>query len=170
MAERRPSARHTRARPTPDRNVDLAKIHMAAGQLGLIRPGDDSTYRAMLWSVGRVHSAKDLDAGGRQAVLTHLRGCGWVDRKPASRYVKGSPSALIRWLWSELHRTGRVEANTERALRRYIAAHLPDGMQLPEGTRADEIAPQHLDTEACRVIIEQLKRWLDRREHKEPAA
>lgn len=58
------------------RRRDLAMIHLAAKQLGM----DEDAYRAMLWAVGRVRSAKDLDFAGRQRVKDHLRACGW---KPA---------------------------------------------------------------------------------------
>lgn len=48
---------------------ELAAIHVARRMLGL----DEETYRLMLWTVARVHSAADLDHAGRQAVLDHLR-------------------------------------------------------------------------------------------------
>lgn len=57
----------------PSRNAELAKIHLAKKQLGL----DDETYRAMLWTVARAHSAADLDLAGRRAVLEHLKGRGF---------------------------------------------------------------------------------------------
>lgn len=58
----------------PDhRRRELAQIHIAKVQLGM----DDDTYRAMLWAVGRVHSAADLDYAARQSVLEHLRACGF---------------------------------------------------------------------------------------------
>lgn len=60
----------------PARRRELAKIHIAAQQLGL----DDGAYRAMLWTVARVSSAKDLDHGGRAAVLEHLKGLGFKQR------------------------------------------------------------------------------------------
>lgn len=62
------------------RHRELAAIHIAKKQLGL----DDATYRDMLWTVGRVRSAKDLDHAGRQAVIEHLRRRGFarVDAKP----------------------------------------------------------------------------------------
>ncbi|MBN8479499.1 MAG: regulatory protein GemA [Burkholderiales bacterium] len=137
-----------------ERSNELAKIHIAKAQLGL----DDDTYRAMLWTVARVRSAKDLDAGGREAVLLHLRGCGWKDTAPAggTPYRKGTPAALIRWLWTQLHRAGGVDDASDRALRRYIAAHAPGR------TGADEVAPQHLDRADTSAIIEQLKGWLAR--------
>ncbi|MBI2801269.1 MAG: regulatory protein GemA [Gammaproteobacteria bacterium] len=61
----------------PDRrHAELAKIHIAKKQLGL----DEPTYRAMLWTIGRVESSKDLDTHGRQALLDHLKSRGFVDR------------------------------------------------------------------------------------------
>lgn len=61
---------------TDERTRDLAKIHIAKQQLRL----DDDTYRDMLWTIARVRSAADLDAGGRAAVLRHLASRGF---KPA---------------------------------------------------------------------------------------
>lgn len=142
--------------------MELAKIHIAAEQLGLLRPGDDSTYRDMLWSIGRVRSAKDLDAPGREAVLRHLRHCGFIDRpgkaSTGERYQRGTPAALIRWLWTELANAGKVQDRSDRALRRYIGQHA--GLEVI----ADERAPQHLDKRDANIVIEQLKRWRDRKE------
>ncbi|ROO28232.1 gp16 family protein [Salinisphaera orenii] len=55
------------------RNATLAKIHIAKKDLAL----DDAVYREILWTVARVRSAKDLDAHGRDAVLSHFRSRGW---------------------------------------------------------------------------------------------
>lgn len=62
------------------RRRELAKIHIAKAQLGL----DDGAYRAMLWTLARVRSAKDLDHGGRAAVLEHCKALGFKapGRKP----------------------------------------------------------------------------------------
>lgn len=62
------------------RRRELAKIHIAAKQLGM----DDDTYRDMLWAIARVRSAKDLDEAARRRVLDHLKAVGF---KPKS----GSP-------------------------------------------------------------------------------
>lgn len=143
--------RNRGANGKPERSNELAKIHIAKAQLGL----DDDAYRDMLWSVARVRSAKDLDAGGREAVLRHLRGCGWKDATPVrgSAYKKGTPAALIRWLWTQLHKAGAVQDNSDRALRRYIATHAPGRSGAPE------VAPQHLDRKDTDAVIEQLKAW-----------
>jgi phage gp16-like protein len=160
MSAQRAFARR-RAAPA-GRNTELAKIHIAAEQLGLRRPGDDSAYRDMLWAVGRVRSAKDLDAGGREAVLKHLRACGFKDRAPSSsRYERGTPAALIRFLWTRLADAGLVRDRSDRALRRYIAQH----GNVNSDFTPEEIAPQHLAESQQRQIIEQLKRWLQRDGH-----
>lgn len=73
---------HTAADP---RRRELAAIHVAKAQLGL----DDETYRAILWSVARVHSAADLDHAGRHAVLDHLRARGFG--RPQRTPLHGRP-------------------------------------------------------------------------------
>lgn len=47
----------------------LARIHCLAKELGL----DRDQYEAVLWTVGRVHSSKELDAHGRKLVIDHLQ-------------------------------------------------------------------------------------------------
>ncbi len=147
------------------RNVELAKIHVAASALGLRVAGDDSAYRQMLWSIGRVRSAADLDEGGRRAVLNHLRACGWNDKPPPTgrpgAYKKGSQAALIRWLWTRLAEVGAVRDPSDRALRRYIAQHAAVAADNPPPS---ELAPQHLRRDQAHEVIEQLKRWLQRAE------
>ncbi len=60
------------------RRSELAKIHMAAEQLGMDTADKDeaSEYRSMLWTVARVRSAAGLDWAGRKKVLDHLKSCG----------------------------------------------------------------------------------------------
>jgi phage gp16-like protein len=54
------------------RNRQLAAIHASAAKLGM----DDDTYRAVLWRVANVRSAKDLDSQGRGDVLRELARLG----------------------------------------------------------------------------------------------
>lgn len=75
-ALRRPSL--PLARPAQPRNNALAQIHIAKAQLGL----DEGTYRAMLWGVARVKSARELDHAGRAKVLAHLKACGFKSASP----------------------------------------------------------------------------------------
>lgn len=67
--------------PFNARGGDLAKIHIAKKQLGMA----DDAYRALLWTVGRVHSSKDLDHAGRARLLDHFRACGWKASPPRQK-------------------------------------------------------------------------------------
>lgn len=61
---------------SPDsRQRELAAIHLRAKELGLDTADKNpaSEYRSILWSIGRQHSAADLDQAGRLAVLDHLK-------------------------------------------------------------------------------------------------
>ncbi|OOZ41638.1 hypothetical protein BOW53_02870 [Solemya pervernicosa gill symbiont] len=59
------------------RNDELAKIHIGKKSLGL----EDDAYKAMLWTVARVRSSKDLDEQGRHDVIEHLKSRGVVFTK-----------------------------------------------------------------------------------------
>lgn len=67
MANKYPSSHNLR-------RSELAKIHMAASQLGMDTgdKSDESEYRGMLWTVARVRSSAALDWAGRKKVLDHL--------------------------------------------------------------------------------------------------
>ena len=173
MTGKRTGASQTKRSPVSPRSAALAKIHIGAAALGMIRTGDDEAYRIMLHQVAGVRSAKDLDGTGIHKVLAHLRACGWKDlsHRPASgagghvpalgagRYQKGTPAALIRWLWTQLARAGLVDDESDHALRRYIGQHA--GLS----TRADERDPRHLTGREASMVIEQLKRWQARGGH-----
>lgn len=143
----------------PGRNRDLAKIHIAAQQLGL----DDSTYRDMLWSIGRVRSAGQLDAAGREAVLEHLRSCGFHDAHPRTkrRYPPGSQAAKILHLWISLAEAGAIHDSSDRALRVFVLRQ--SAQHDPSGHGWD--APNLLPASVASQIIEHLKRWLARVSH-----
>lgn len=76
----------TNRAPNPERNRDLAKIHIARKDLRL----DDDTYRDILWTCARVRSSADLDDAGRRAVLEHFRARGWQPRTNKAKR-KGYP-------------------------------------------------------------------------------
>jgi len=87
------------------RRRDLAKIHLAAQQLGM----DDDTYRDMLWTVARVRSAGELDQHGRKSVLDHLRAVGWVPRARTKRpRVSGGRRDLMGKIDAMLTEAGRT--------------------------------------------------------------
>lgn len=127
----------------PDRRRDLAAIHVAKKQLGM----DDDTYRAMLWSVGRVNSAGDLDHPGRKAVLDHLRKCGFKKTRSAARDPQ---SRKIVALWLELRDLGGLRDSSEKALNAFVEE------------RVGVKAVQWLSSDQASEIIEQLKAWARR--------
>jgi len=108
----------------PDtRRRELAQIHIAKAQIGL----DEETYRAMLWTVGRVRSAADLDYGGRKAVLDHMKARGFKARAPK----ENRPSD---WDW-----VNNAAADRQAMLRK-IAVVLKDANR--EKAYVDAIAKQ----------------------------
>lgn len=141
---------------SPDiRKRELAQIHVAKSQLGM----DDETYRDMLWTVARVRSAADLDWAGRKKVLDHLKAKGFKI-KPGKKIKTTRPlasddqSKMIRALWLELHDYGYVENPSEAALAAFVNRMTGvDALQWLKSTQASK-------------VIEELKRWRGRDEHK----
>jgi len=90
-------------KPHRDRAKDLAAIHIGATALGMDTkdPDANSTYRSMLWTVGRVRSSAQLDYAGRKRVLDHLRACGFDQRRHGTR-PKASESTAAQ--------IGKIEA------------------------------------------------------------
>jgi phage gp16-like protein len=117
-----------------DRSRDLAKIHVAKKQLGL----DDGTYRAMLWTIGRVHSAADLDFEGRARVLEHLRQSGFVDygrrsapapdkrrllsKIEAMMYASGRPLRYAEGMAERMYKVRKLDWCSAEQLRGIVAA------------------------------------------------
>lgn len=95
----------------------IALIHVAKKRLGL----DDDMYRAILYKLGGVMSAKDLNAAGFEAVMEYFTACGfrsdWTHRTFGRRPGMASPAQvdLIKSLWSEY--TGRDD---EAALNKWL--------------------------------------------------
>lgn len=132
------------------RNAEIAQIHIAKAQLGL----DDETYRAVLWTVARVRSSKDLDWTGRKALLEHFKAKGWKPAAPkkakAAKPVSAGQDGLVRALWSELHAADKVRDPSDAALGSWLKRnHWPE--------RAE-----WLDHKQITQAIEALKKWLAR--------
>ncbi len=117
------------------RRAELGKIHLAKKRLGL----DEETYRAMLFTVARVHSARDLDEGGRRQVLEHLRARGFRGKAKGRSTPAESKAALLGKLRAQLTACGlsaeyldgmarrmlkidRYEWGTPAQLRKLVAA------------------------------------------------
>ncbi len=98
------------------RNQALAKIHMGKKQLGM----DEETYRAMLLTIGRVKSSKDLSPEGLHKVIAHLEKSGAQFTKPDKHGRKprnmGSSSDRAAKL-------GKIEALLAEASRPWEYAH-----------------------------------------------
>jgi phage gp16-like protein len=103
-------------RPLDPRNAQLAKIHIAIKQLGL----DDETYRALLWTVARVKSSKDLDTHGRLAVLEHLKARGFVDR--SRRRPSEDREPLVNKIRAMLHAAERADAYADGIAKRMFGS------------------------------------------------
>lgn len=135
---------------TARRNKQLAAIHIGAEQLGL----DRESYEAMLWTVARVRSARDLDEAGRERVLEHMRARGFrgqrhpgrphnTDRSPQIRKIEALLAAASRpWKYADamaqrMFKVDRVAFCQPDQLRKLIAALTYDARRrlsaLPEG-------------------------------------
>lgn len=70
--------------PNPDRRALLAKVHVAAKQLGL----SDDDYRATLEAVTGKRSAGDCSVAELASVLNHFVDRGWLPKPNAERKPK----------------------------------------------------------------------------------
>lgn len=145
-----------RARPAPDRKAQLAQIHIAKAQLAL----NDETYRAMLWAIARVHSAKDLDLAGRMRVLEHLRASGFKPKPPKAKapIVDDHQTRKILVLWSELEAAGALRDASESALNAFCK----------RVTGVDNI--EWVGMRQASNLIEALKAWLARNQRQAETA
>ena len=98
---------------------ELGMIHVAKKQLKL----DDDAYRAMLWSVARVHSSADLDATGREAVIAHLKARGFRVAAGSKRRPKppADRAALVAKIRALLIDAGRPDTYADGIARNMFA-------------------------------------------------
>lgn len=103
----------------PTLQAELAKIHIAIKDLSLPR----DQYEAMVSraSNGRASSSKDLDSAERGRLLGALRKLGWKPKgKAGGRIAADAQSRMIRGLWIELGKAGKVYDPSEAALRKWV--------------------------------------------------
>lgn len=125
-------------------------IHIAKGQLGL----DDDTYRHALHSVTGQSSTKQMTIKQLNDVLDHFKAKGFKV-KPAKKAGKvkqadDNQSKMIRSLWIQLHKVGKVRNPSEAALAKYVER------------QTGKSALQFLSTKDASRVIESLKKWLNR--------
>jgi phage gp16-like protein len=135
----------------PARRRDLAAIHVAKKQLGM----EDDAYRDMLWTIGRVRSAGDLDFSARKLVLDHLKACGFKYRAPSARDPQ---SKKIRALWLDLKSLDALRDSSEDALATFVKRE------------TGVAALQWLSSAQASKVIEALKGWARRERKKLPPA
>lgn len=135
------------------RKGELAQIHIAKTQLGL----DEDTYRAMLWSFGRVKSAKDLDWRGRKAVLDHLKACGFKAQKKTPK-GQNRHDWLIWELWKRLAAAGLVQDGSEKAMLSWVRRQ----------TGVERL--EWLSSQQSTRVVEALKAWVGRATASETAS
>lgn len=139
----------------PDRSNDreyrrraLAKIHIAKKELGL---SDDIYHDLLSATVPGKESAADLTDSELRMVLDRLAQLGWRPRLPRSIERPLPPMVWkARKLWLQLHRLGAVDNPSWTALGRFAKRM----------TGAGDL--RRLSVKQATVIIEALKRWLER--------
>jgi phage gp16-like protein len=153
------------AKASPWRREMLAKLHVAAKQLGL----DEETYRDALEAATGARSARDLDGEGLEKALAHFRARGFTPTPtvrpdgsstgassgPASPPQGGGGRSAylpkIRALWIAGWNLGLVRDPSDKALRAFVA-------------RQTGIAHERWLKGAgdAKKVIEALKSWLAR--------
>lgn len=129
-------------------------LHVAKTQLMM----SDVEYRAQLATVSNGKtSSKALSVPELEEALRGMKARGFVvtinckQSKPdLPIYDDNGQAKMIRGLWLELHQIGAVRDPSERALANFVK-------------RMTGVAhPRFLSTDHASVVIEQLKKWLQR--------
>ena len=97
--------------------TEIKLIHIGRQALGM----DDGTYRLMLANLcnGKT-SSKALTRDERQAVLQHLKACGFVVKPKAGKgaadagWQRAPQMGKLRAMWYRLAEAGHVEAPADR--------------------------------------------------------
>ncbi|WP_374354533.1 gp16 family protein [Chitinimonas sp.] len=125
-------------------------VHVAKRDLALA----DDSYRAIIrqYTQGRTASSADCSVAELDAVIAHLKQCGFKVRgkaasSPARALAQEPVDQKIRALWLFLHELGEVRDPSEKALAGYVKRM----------TRVDAL--QWLNAEQTTLMIEALKKW-----------
>lgn len=129
--------------PKPKQQNYIAAIHAAQGKLRLTE--DDA--RSLKLAVIGVGSSKNMTSAQQSKLLNHLNK---LVIELGSRVTKDSRWRKARATWHALHRTGKVQVDTDRAMHLWIKR---------------EIGVDHwlwLSSAQVNTVIESLKKWLNR--------
>jgi phage gp16-like protein len=144
--------------PAPHKSTDnrqhlIRLIHVAKRDLRMA----EDVYRATLQRIGGKESAADLSIPKLEAVLEHMKRCGFKVRskakpapakaKPSRPLARDPESKKIRALWLFLHQLGVVKNPSEEALAAYVKRL----------TGVDAL--QWIDGEQAEKLIETMKKW-----------
>jgi len=134
--------------PTP---AQVKKIHALKGKLSL----DDDTYRATLSGYG-VKTSTRLSIAKADELIADLEDKAvaagvWEKRTSVKRRLGDDPqTSKIQGLWASLHKAGKVESNSAKALSAYVKR------------MSGKDALKWCSTYEKGRIIEALKAWLER--------
>ena len=129
--------------PKPKQPNYIAAIHAAQGKLRLTE--DDA--RSLKLAVIGVDSCKNMTSAQQAKLLNHLNK---LVIELGSRVTKDSRWRKARATWHALHRTGKVQTNTDRAMHLWIKRK----------TGIDHWL--WLSDREVNEVIESLKAWLER--------
>ncbi|GBQ19859.1 Mu-like prophage protein gp16 [Gluconacetobacter sacchari DSM 12717] len=130
----------------PARGLLYTKLAIARKELGL----DDDSYRAVLVRVGGHYSAKDMSVGQIEAVLKEFVRLGWKPKlATGKRRTPDSAKAYVRKVYAVWNEMAPLLASggTREALRAFVER------------QTGVSAPEFLDAEQAKQIIEGLKAW-----------
>jgi phage gp16-like protein len=139
---------------TPERRKLTSAYHAACAKAGL----DEADRRDMLETQTGKRSSKDCSDAQLRRVLAHLNGSS-TDKpfKPSKR----ADVRKIHAQWGELKRQGKLTSPTKAALRAFCANMAKTGAATTD--------PEFLTSAQARMVVEALKKWIERKSSDEQA-
>lgn len=130
----------------------IGMIHLAKKQLGM----DDVTYREFLGCIIGKTSLKGTSERQQWSVMEELKKRGFIPLKvhKGEALVDDPQASKIRWLWLTMADYGIVRDRSEKALDNYVRRITGDSLKFAT-------------VKQLQLVIESLKRWLDRCEYPE---
>lgn len=145
----------------PSRGQELKKLHVAKRELGF----DDDLWRTLVARISGMHRKMPVTSSGlmdrreRQALIEELKRMGFVER-PARAQNDKRPmpdDTMVQKMvamWIDLHKLGAVRNSSDKSLRAYVK-------------RMTKKPIEWLTVKQMSMVIESLKKWLERVEDAE---